>query len=248
KISPLLLRDAVYNDGNNWSTDKTAADFRLILNNYAVLDFLPELTDIKDENGNSFTFIVNELTHEPGFLQAPDYVPVPNVTDRGKSKYSDIINYPANISSIKRLGEWFDFLREHGAYDNSRIIIVSDHGANIDLGVFAGELPLRRELYNPLLLVKDFNASSLFAPDFSFMTNADVPFLAMENIITNPVNPFTGNPVNCEEKKKPVHITTSAKWMPGEHKQNTFAINPEEWYSVHENIFSAENWKHELWE
>jgi YidC/Oxa1 family membrane protein insertase len=247
KISPLLLRDAVYNDGNYWSTDKTAADFRLILNNYAALDFLPELTDIKGENGNSFTFIVNELTHEPGFLQAPLYIPVPGVTDRGKSKYSDIINYPANIASIKRLGEWFDFLREHGAYDNTRIIIVSDHGADIDSGIFTGELPFRREMYNPLLLVKDFNASSPFAPDFSFMTNADVPSLAMENIITNPVNPFTGNPVNREEKKQPVHINTSAKWMPGEHKQNTFIINPEEWYSVKENIFQAENWKHEPW-
>ncbi|MDR1106906.1 MAG: YidC/Oxa1 family membrane protein insertase, partial [Treponema sp.] len=247
KISPLVLRDAVYNDGNYWSTDKSAADFRLILNNYAVLDLLPELTDLKPEKENSFVLLVNELTHEPGFLQAPDYVPVPLVTDRGKSKYSSIINYPANMASLKKLGEWFGFLRGRGVYDNSRIIIVSDHGAGINTGIFDGGLPFQGEIYNPLLMVKDFNASLPFAGDESFMTNADVPFLAMENIIANPVNPFTGRAITNDDKKVPLFINTSSKWMPGEHRQNTFTINQDEWYTVHDNIFDAKNWERKPW-
>jgi YidC/Oxa1 family membrane protein insertase len=247
KISPLILRDAVYNDGNYWSTDKTATDFRLILNNYAVLDLLPELTDLKPEKENSFILLVNELTHEPGFLQAPGYIPVPSVTDRGKSKYADVINYPANMAAIKRLGEWFDFLRQHDVYDNSRIIIVSDHGAGINTGIFGGGLPFLREIYNPLLLVKDFNASSPFAGDQSFMTNADVPFMAMENIIPDPVNPFTGRAITRDDKKAPLFINISPKWMPGEHRQNTFVVNPGEWYTVHDDIFNAENWEQKPW-
>ncbi|MDR1420832.1 MAG: YidC/Oxa1 family membrane protein insertase [Treponema sp.] len=247
KISPLVLRDAVYNDGNYWSTDKGSTDFRLILNNYAVLDLLPELTDLKPEKENSFVLLVNELTHEPGFLQAPGYTPVPLVTDRGTSKYAGIINYPANMASIKKLGEWFDFLRGQGVYDNSRIIIVSDHGAGINTGSFGSGLPFQGETYNPLLMVKDFNASLPFAGEESFMTNADVPFLAMENIIANPVNPFTGRTISSDGKKDPLFVNTSSKWMPGEHRQNTFTINPEEWYTVHDNIFDAKNWEQRPW-
>jgi len=245
KSAPLLLREVIYNNGNWWSTNDALIDFRLLLNNYAVLDFLPLLTDTNVVKKNTFTLIVNELTHEPSFLQAPDYVPVPYVTNRGGTKYADIVNYPANAAALKRFGKWFEYLKNNELYNNSRIIICADHGADVSSGVFphSERIFFNRESYNPLLLVKDFNADFTLRTDNSFMTNADVPFLAFKDIIQNPVNPFTNNSINDLPKHGILYITTSSKWMPYEHNTNTFKITPDEWFTVHTNIFNSDNWQ-----
>lgn len=52
---------------------------------------------------------------------------------------------------------------------------------------------------NPLLLVKDFNSKE-FTISNEFMTNADTPTLAVDNLIRNPINPFTGRVINNDEK------------------------------------------------
>ena len=245
KSSPLVLREAIYNNGNWWSTNTAIVDLRLLLNNYAALDFLPLLTDTRAVKQNTFTLFVNELTHEPAFLQAPDYFPVPNVTNRGTSKYADIVNYPANAAALKRLGTWFEYLKQNDIYNNTRIIISADHGADVNSGVFthSEKIPFAREIYNPLLMVKDFDADFPLKTDNSFMTNADVPSLAFKDLIQNPVNPFTNNPINDAPKQEIMYITTSVKWMPYEHNANTFKIAPNEWYTVHTDIFNADNWK-----
>jgi hypothetical protein len=243
KISPLILRDAVYKNGEYWNTDKTAIDYSLLLDNYAVLDFLSELTDFEVNSLNTCIILVNDLTHEPYFLQAPNYVPLPEITDFGNSKYADIVNYPVNASALKRLGTWFDYLKQNTVYDNTRIIIVSDHGADIDSGIFndSKDLPFGREIFNPLLLVKDFNADGSLITDFSFMSNADVPSIAFDNLISNPINPFTKKPI-ISNKDNYLYITNVNKWVPADHNTNTFKINPDEWYSVRDNIFLDENW------
>ena len=48
-------------------------------------------------------------------------------------------------------------------------------------------------------MVKDFN-SDTFAVSNEFMTNADVPMLAMDTVVENPKNPFTEKPINDDEK------------------------------------------------
>jgi len=245
KSSPLILRDAIYNNGDWWSADAAAIDFRLLLNNYAALDFLPLLTGTDAPKQNTFTILVNELTHEPAFLQAPDYVPSPVVTDRGNSQYADNVYYPANAAALRRLGAWFEFLKQNGLYDNTRIIIAADHGAAVESGAFprSEEIPFSREAYNPLLMVKDFDADFPPRTGIVLMTNADVPSLAFRGLISNPINPFTGSPVTDEMKQSPLRITTSNKWMPYEHNANTFKIGGNEWYTVHTDIFNAANWQ-----
>jgi len=245
KSSVLFLRDAIYNNGDWWSTDSDAIDFRLLLNNYAVLDLLPQITGINTAEENTFTILANELTHEPAFLQAPDYIPLPNVTNHGNSKFADNAQYHVNAAAIKRIGSWLEYLKQNGIYDNTRIIIVSDHGADVETGEFSRSetIPFNREIYNPLLMVKDFDSDFPLRTDTSLMTNADVPSLAFMNLFPNPHNPFTGNPVNDMIKQEPLYITTSGKWMPNEHNANTFKIANNEWYIVHSDIFNADNWQ-----
>jgi len=245
KCAPVILHEAIYHNGDWWNTDTLTIDYNLIINNYAVLDFLPELTGIVSDESNNYILFSNELPHEPHLLQAPDYIPVLNVTDKGETKYSDIINYPVNAAALKMLGKWFKYLQQNDLYNNTRIIISSDHGANINTNIFTdfNNLSFNRELFNPLLLVKDFNDNFNLKTDYSFMTNADVPAIAFNNIIQNPINPFTGNPINNSDKNNLQYLTNSSKWMPNQHKSNVFNISDNEWYTVHSDIFNIDNWR-----
>ncbi len=247
KMMPTMFRDTIYNDGFYWNTNKALEDLQDVVNNYAALDYLPELTSFTADTG-TYAFMVNELTHEPAFLQAPDYVPLANVTDKGSGPFAEDVHYHANIGALLRVAEWLEYLKENGVYDNTRIIIVSDHGAGVTSDLFDGNfnLPFRPEAFNPLLLVKDFHATGYLQVDATFMTNADVPSLSVAGLIENPVNPFTGNPITMEPKKDGVYVADSHLWSPDGQNKNTFKISDDEWYHVKDNIFIASNWTQEV--
>ena len=92
---------------------------------------------------------------------------------------------------------------------------------------------------NPLLLVKDFD-SETFTTDNSFMTNADVPTLAVAGTIDDPVNPFTGKPVTNEAKSGEQLILYGTEHRPEYNNGSVFL--PGSWFSVHDDIYTAENW------
>ena len=73
------------------------------------------------------------------------------------------------------------------------------------------------------------------------MTNADVPLLALEGLVKNPVNPWTGK-ILQSDKSNGVCITTSHLWRTSSHFKNQYNIKPEQWLYVHDNIFDPANW------
>jgi arylsulfatase A-like enzyme len=144
-----------------------------------------------------------------------------------------------------RIGEWFEEMQKQGVYDNTRIIIVSDHGSGIDAGLsddkFTDIIGSRVESYNPVLMIKDFNTHGALKTDNNFMTNADVPCLAVKDIVDNPTNPFTGKPLETD-KKLGVYATTNHLFFAWEHGKYVFKIKPAQWFSVHDNIMQSKNW------
>lgn len=243
RTMPTIFREMLYDDGYYWNTEKSVQDLQAAVNNYAVLDYLPELTSF-DSTSGTFTLIVNELTHEPSYLQAPDYTPSTKITNYGNGKYSKDMHYHANIGSFLRLSEFFDYLKENEVYDNTRIIIVSDHAIEVPNDRFTGDYPLRDPVtYNPLLLIKDFNAKGNFTYNNDFMTNADVPLLATKDIIDNPINVFTGKPLSDEMKKNGIPIISPITWAPDGQNKYTLSTKDTNWYFVKEDITNPNNWK-----
>ena len=197
---------------------------------YSVLQKLPDLTKVSDEGKNTFLIIDNDTTHDVMMLQEPAYAPSDFVDNRAYeeecgprkaadgselafSSISQLMHYQCNMAAMLRLGEWMDYLRENNMYDNTRIIIVSDHGRSLnslmdlrfDNGSEESESGADNTLlYRSLLLVKDFGSSTL-SQDPTFMTNADTPLLALDGIIDDPVNPFTGNKLSSAIKEAPEH-------------------------------------------
>jgi hypothetical protein len=215
-----------------------------VINEYSSLDFLSQITDTGGEK-NSFILLVSQLTHEAAFFEAPDYVPRRSVTNTGKGPFAGESHYHADMAAFLLLGKWFNYMKENQVYDNTRIIIVSDHGWNLK-NDFPGNITLPNgeslQTYNALLMMKDFGSAGGVKTDASFMTNADAPLLAVKDIFANPLNPFTKKRL-APAKDSGAVITTSGRLHPTDHRKNTFRIDDGVWLHVRDNIFNPGNWE-----
>ena len=233
---------------------------------YNVLTNMPNITHVTEQDNNTFLFMCNDVTHQPMLLQEPEYVPSEHVdntqydaenierfTVDGRtlemSEPLQVTHYQTNMAALLQLGKWFNYLRDNEVYDNTKIIIVSDHGfslSHFDELDFEGEKDKGEEwfknveTYFPLLMVKDFDSQSFIISD-EFMTNADVPTLATEGLIDNPINPFTGKEINNNEKTShDQFVILSNDWDVTVNNGNTYL--PAEWAKVKESLWDRNNW------
>jgi YidC/Oxa1 family membrane protein insertase len=135
KFAPGPFRKLLYDNGDWLNTRSFRRRLSLpkpTLDNYIALDILPKITRIDRDAANTFTIMVNDITHEPAFLEEPDYtIPVPKENGTAPKKHLRPKHYHVAMAALLLLGQWFDFLKENGAYDNTRIIVSSDHGSNL---------------------------------------------------------------------------------------------------------------------
>ena len=237
------------------------------LNDLEVLKQLPTMTVISGGENGSFIMMANETSHDAALTQTPDYSPefVIDNTEydrehmvRRDAEGNELIltdtksmtHYHANMASLIQLGRWFDSLREQGVYDNTRIIIVADHGVDLaEFGLKFGDCHLGWGnagdimAYNPLLLVKDFNSTEL-TTDSQFMTNADTPSIAFNGLIDKPVNPFTGNPIDDHEKNESTeqHIAATRYFNVEQQRTKTIYQNIT-WIRMKNDVFKVEDWQ-----
>ncbi len=231
----------------------------VFMDNYNVLAALPDITDVVDGDVNTFLMMANGTTHDPVLLQEPDYVPALEVdntefernhqerfTVNGRTLKMDIYiqmtSYQTNMAALLQLGKWFDYMRANDVYDNTRIILVADHGRGT---LFEGDEYRLGESdmlsYYPLLMVKDFESTDFIMSE-EFMTNGDVPTLAVKDIIEDPVNPFTGKIIDNSEKTEHDQYIIFSKELDVE-KNNGTTYLPAKWYSVHDDMRDADNWE-----
>ena len=226
------------------------------LDSCAELKALPEITVIDSSSDNNFFMMANRTTHSPIYLQEPNYLPVVNVDNSAYDvdmvdRYTidgvtmqmetekQLTHYHVNMAAYIQLGVWFDYLRENGVWDNTRIILVSDHGAGLEqFGINCENFNM--EAYMPLLMVKDFNATG-FTVCEDFMTNGDTPTLATADIIEDPVNPFTKIPINSDFKENTQYIFYSQYW--DVEVNNGYTFLPGVWFALDGDPHSPDSWK-----
>ncbi len=255
RSSPLLLRPFIYYDETWWNLDAPdkAAAFP---KDFPELDFLPQLFSFDSGADGTFTYVVNELTHGDDYFAYPYSLPSrsrPPVTTR----FSGEDYYGTNAAALNALGRFFAYLMENNMYDNTRIIIVSDHGGSGSKGedksafedfdeasINAGGRTVYKESFHPILLVKDFNSDEPFKTSMEFMTNADVPSIAFDGIVDNPVNPFTGKEFsNSEKYTRGAVVMTPFIWNADQvTNAHSVPVKADEWFTVKENIFDSANW------
>ena len=286
KIAPLsfqasLYRGGTYNAGNGYTLNQTRSGMSrstgingTFMDAYSTLCALPEMTEFTDNEQGSFVMMSNDTTHSPTLLSEPDYTPSASIdnteydkehsqrlsadgTDARVKGEMEMMHYQVNMASLLKLGEWFDYLREEGVYDNTRIIIVSDHAWGLlqdpDLMIRASatqnddqkNFPVDLSSFNCMLLVKDFNATGI-TTDSSFMTNADTPALATNGLFSNAKNPFTGNLLaNPLAKEGEQHVTYVKYFNPNDN--NGYTFREADHFSVHDDVRDGKNWEYLGW-
>ena len=287
RSAPLALQEVLYDQGRYLEMDARAdqgegseligvsPDF---LNSYMVMKNLESLTTVTSDGTNTFLMLANEMTHDVIELQEPEYIPSNHIDNTAYEAVYGIrrseddreldlthaeelvrIHYQSDMAAFIQLGKWFDVLRTQGVYDNTRIVVVSDHGCYLGLtGVnLAENIGDSRTLsryqanewtdttcYNPLLMVKDFGATG-FTTDTSFMTNAETPGLAFEGMITEPVNPFTGKEITRGAGKAAEHHIVESDWHIVTNCGSAFS-DPLRITFRNQDIFDADNWSVEV--
>ncbi len=277
KAMPLALEFYVYDNGeyhatvlSSESTEQTRESTSVahgmnqsFIEPYNVLLNLGTMTFTKDD-GDTFLFLANDTPHEPMLLKEPEYEPEIDVdnteydeTHRSRFTLGDkvlfvtderqTIHYETNVAVLLAVGRWLDELKEMGVYDNTKIIVVADHGYYLySQDVLNHSIKGKRSFdvgnVFPLMLVKDFGEHGFRESD-EFMTNADVPTIAFEGTVEDPRNPFTGKPINSDEK------TAHDQFVMTYHTGWDTKINngtqylPTPWAAVTNNIWDRNDWK-----
>ncbi len=265
KTLPVSLQTSLYNKGEYRTLAKSATNTDGVspefLKAFNVLKNMNVMTKVADGTQNTFMMLRSNATHEAVILQEPQYEPSSTINNSAyhtadgykivtagdstltlKPETASLTHYHVNMASLLQLGKWFDQLRKQGVYDNTRIILVSDHG--VALHLFDQTKPVIRNTgyYRPLLMVKDFGATG-FTTSNEFMTNADLPTLATDGVVENPVNPFTGNAINSDYKTENAshHVIVSNQW--DVTKNNGTQFLPDEWATFSgDTVSDRKNW------
>ncbi|MEI0749501.1 hypothetical protein, partial [Brachyspira pulli] len=241
KIIPIFFRYDLYNNMN--LLNNQVKFLNESITEYAQLLFLPSKIQIYDD-GNYYNFMHNYITHKEQYFNS-DYLPsyeAKEVLKKDLDIYKDEISvrhYYVNMASINLMTNFLNYLKKNNIYDNTKIIIVSDHGMSINKENQNANSKFIN-LFHSLLLVKDFNSREDLIINTNFMTIADVPYLVVKDF-DNPINPFTGKLITNDYKTNGVNVIK----LKGPHPTDMFTngYNFTGFYKVKDNVLDYKNWQ-----
>ncbi len=267
---PVMMKYAVYDLGN-WNLSdsefKNQIGYRHAIKEWAVLDSLQstssrleddrETYSMEDISG-TFTFIHNSVTHQPYALDKHCRLQNKEFPDEDvKNNYTGNSAYFSFRCSIESLTQWFTWLQEHNVYDNTKIIIVSDHGGNfysdymnsnnISSELLGIDYPHVFTRVHALLLVKDFNQNNAFSIDTRLMSNVDTAAM-MYHSIERYVPPSDAHAFDkidyakqlVPDRTVPIYHTEFYNWVDLIKEKKQFKIKNK--YTVSDTIFELKNW------
>ncbi len=234
RAAPWSLRHAVYREGD-WlvpqdmaSLSHTAA-IEHTRKHHAVLDSLGSMTVINDE-ASHYTFISNELTHMPWSVSAETLAPCDTDPCPETEHPLDMLegripeHYYAEMAAISLIGDYLAELKQQKVYDNTVIILVSDHceGDSQPLSAVFGVDNPSRALENvypgrpgALLMVKPLGAHGALKTSSSPMASSDVRAIAEAA--------FLGKAMKHNPDRQRYHAL--GHWIRERHGENAYILN-----------------------
>ena len=193
KISPPFLKALIYNNGK-WVLGEKLYNsikyYNTAINNLATLISFPKLANTNSKT-ETYKFFHFQNTH-------PNYSVNKNLeTVLIDDKDYDFGGYPGayytDVQALKIFSNWIKWLKENGVYDNTKIILLSDHGfKNSSIMKDPAWIALENEKdkgfvanhpsVNPLLMLKDFNSNEEIKYEKKPMLLSDFPYLVTKNI------------------------------------------------------------------
>ena len=235
--TPLFLKPRVYDNMKSVaSKNKTLNDSRKntwIAKKYNLLRLLPKIST-SDDNNENLIMLYSTVPHFPW-----------NYINDDGIMHTDVSPTKAAQWSLEKFAQWIQWMKDNDVYDNTKIVIASDHGTKwtkYELGLdidnpFVNYEEKGDHFYslifelNALLLVKDYDSQGQLKEDWRMMSNADV-----NSIMFDEENPTSGSP--------PKHRTlkgVSSWWHKKIDTESQYDIH--QVYQVKDNIFDANNWE-----
>ncbi|MDR1058744.1 MAG: YidC/Oxa1 family membrane protein insertase [Treponema sp.] len=244
RIALPVLRYGIQYKGT-WWRDGASNAYGRGLTEFSTLYYLGDFC-AADEGPDTLNIFMNETTHEPG-AYTKNLRPEPGIIkfsgeeiDAFGSEDNAVYMY-AFLSAMNAVGRFTERLKDLGVYDNSRIIICSDHGNSFDTDLFGGS---GMESYNPLFMVKERERRGALEVSGDFMTNADTVVKAAADL-DNPVNPYSGTPLDGREKTMPQTVGRAVSFQPRRHGPFLYNLSGRRVLTA-PDIFAPPSW--EPWE
>ena len=227
---PLSLKPLIYNN-RKWllssQTDLNSNEFH----KYNFQRILPIISDNKSSDEN-FIYIHSLFTHPPW-----DILDNNNNLIRFASPYENFKWF------VTVFNKWITWMKKNNVYDNTKIILVSDHG--VGWGLYNGKIQANVPVnwkenkaicpkiflhLNSLMMVKDFDSKGPLKKDWRLMSSADASAIAFNE----------NDPTKSDSTSRTVKAYIT-KWIKEIDDVNTYEISNE--YEVSNNIFDLKNWK-----
>lgn len=239
-IVPIEYKSMIYDDGK-WHQPMHInilglQDMASRLGNLEIPIYLSHVENI---NKNSFIYCTSLLTHVPWNL---DENGIPNeifdwdnLRDLSKGGLS-IGHLNTEFFTLKILVKWFDWMKEHGVYNNTMIIIVSDHGRgdSVELvKIWQGFPPIHP---HGLLLVKEYDAEGELKIDRTTqMANWDVPQLIKNSLETDTIS----HQYPWHKERERLHVI--GNWRRQAHPKNEYKFSRV--FSIQGPLYKKESFK-----
>ena len=247
KVIPRFRKKIIYKNGK-WrnSVNMNAKAYFGTLNKWANLDSFRYLSSVSGSGRNQFKFFVNELTHVSWGMDETCQPCNEHTGSEGKYRSPETglfeAHYRTELCSLRSLIKWFDWMRDKHVYDNTQIIIVSDHGRwdSTELsGMWSGTGRFNPKSNYPvalhgLMLVKDLNQHGLMKTDrTALMANWDVPEIIKQGLGMVSDNSW------MDSNRERYHVTGA--WQRGRHPKDHYNLSSV--WKVKGTIYKKENWK-----
>lgn len=230
---PYFFKERIYDNGM-WQPiiqENAGVTFR----EWAQLKALPELTQLNSEKPQ-FNVVWSILPHEPDYI-GTDCQPKREPVHRTKAElealgYSSLWHfnhYQAAKCSLSLVADYLDELKRLGVYDNTRIVIVSDHGIINDVvgqssraiaGQTTGTFGVATR---SVLWVKEENRHGGMTTDETFMPGADVPRLLCKQI-GGCINPFLSNKTIDRHGREDPFVVSVTSWQFSRQRKTRFDV------------------------
>jgi len=204
---------------------------------WAELKSLPTLsrTDAKESNLNVF---FNALPHEPYFI-GNDCMPkkrkLSKIAPKARARHTSLFSYQHYVTArcaLLLVADYMRWMRQEGVYDNTKIVIVSDHGIVGLVEDRSSRAQAGRTTSNTyvrsrsVLLVKERNAHGPLQINEEFLPNAEAPRILCEEI-GGCVNPYLNNKsIEAHGRRDPFYVDF-VPWQFNLQKPNAFTIRSE---------------------
>lgn len=129
--APYHLKNIIY-DNSYWIILRGSVSHyfgrKSAIDSLAYIDLLPEISSVNN-SGGSFIYIYNHLPHTPyGINKDGNVISNDFPDDENKRFDTGIAAYHSAKKCLDVLINWFEWMKQQDVYDNTVIMVVSDHG------------------------------------------------------------------------------------------------------------------------